>query len=524
MNTIPQDYPEALERKFALDDILTNLGKNDFTPFPFQADGVRWLSSARTNNKGFDAPPLVGIVGDEMGLGKTAQALLSIKLLVRDGKRFLILVPGSTAIQWQKNWDRWISDCEPDEFGDASLLRVTGTKQHIPRGTSVVMSHSLMARADIVKKLAELNFDGIIIDEIHKFGTINVPWGDSRRATPAQRTTHLWALRNLTESKFESARIGLTGTPTRNYAREAFNLAHFVDPARFRNFQDFANKYLSYDLKSLHNPRQFHDDFAPYYIRRTVAEVQKDLPPCRRTKLYTEISDPILKMAYNKELDLMSNFLTRGRVLRTHDEDAGPQSLLGYLIRLRHITGIAKAKEPAIIEPMLDYLHDDSNNDSDDNSGNKIVIGLHHQFVYERLAKSLGDIPQFTIRGGMSDQDKENTKLAFIEAKNPAVLLLSVLAGGEGIDGLQTCCRKAYVFERQWNGAAELQFEKRIVRTGQKYSTSIEYTIASGTIDEFFDDMVEQKRKITNNVEDVNWETDGTAMRQLAEKIVMHRL
>lgn len=492
---------------------------NDYTLFDFQADGVRWLQSPRDNGKGFSAPPLVGIIGDEMGLGKTAQALESIKPAVLQGKTFLILVPGSTAIQWQKNWDRWILDLEPDEFGCDGLYRVTGTKQLIPRRVSVVCSHALLARPEIVKTLAELNFDGIIIDEIHKFGTINIPWGDVRKAASSKRTTHLWALRNLTESKFEFARIGLSGTPTRNYAREAFNIAHFLDPARYRNFEEFARKYLTYDTKALHNPRQFHDDFAPYYLRRTVAEVQKDLPPCRRTKLYTEVTDPLLKMAYNKELDLMSNFLTRGHVVSSGEGSDGPGSLLGYLIKLRHITGIAKAKEPAIIEPIIDYLTEDN-----EQNGNKIVIGLHHEFVYDRLRKSLPDIPTFCIRGGMSDGEKEREKLRFIEAPNPAILLLSVLAGGEGVDGLQYAARKAYVFERQWNGAAELQFEKRIVRTGQKYSTSIEYTIAAGTIDEFFDEMVEMKRKITNNVEDANWETDGTAMRQLAEKVVMHRL
>lgn len=493
---------------------------NDYSLFHFQQEGVEWLTRSRTNGKGFTAPPLIGLLGDEMGLGKTAQALSAIMPLVQSGKRFILIVPGATIIQWQKNWDRWILDFKQDEFGTDGLFRIRSATARIPNGVSVVMSHAMMARPDIIRALAALNFDGLLIDEIHKFGSINVPWGNIRKAAPAKRTTHLWALRNLTESHFESARIGLSGTPVRNYAREAYNILHLLDPEKFRNFEDFARRYLSYDTKSLHNPRQFHDDIAPYYLRRTVSEVQKDLPACRRTKLYTEVTDPLIAMAYNKELNLMANFLENSHTVATYNEDGSerPQSLLGYLIRLRHITGIAKAKEPSIIEPIRDYL--DETDDNGHSLNNKVVIGIHHQFVYDRLRKSFPSYTIFLIKGGMNDSEKEHTKLSFINHKGPAILMLSIKAGGEGIDGLQLAACKSYVFERQWNAADEEQFVKRLHRTGQTRPVSCEWTMALGTVDEFFDEMVEQKRKISNDVENLNWEYDGTAMRQLAERCI----
>ena len=49
------------------------------------------------------------ILADEMGLGKTAIALESIKGEIKNGKRVLILAPGATLTQWQKQWNRWVS-------------------------------------------------------------------------------------------------------------------------------------------------------------------------------------------------------------------------------------------------------------------------------------------------------------------------------------------------------------------------------------------------------------------------------
>lgn len=513
---------------------------NDYNLWQFQAEGVAWLQSARDNGYGFSCPPNTGFLADEMGLGKTAQALSTIHSLIAQGKKILILVPGATIIQWQKNYDRWILDNEPDEFACDSLYALRTSKTKIPVGRTCICSHSIIAQHDFIEKLVNAKFDGIVIDEAHKFG-----------ATGTKRIKNLFALINLTEGHFEAARILLSGTPVRNYAKEIYNLAHILDPKKFRSREDFNRKYLTFDGKALYNPQQFHDDFAPYYLRRMAAQVQPDLPSIRRTKLYTEVSDPFLAKAYNKELDVMENFMNNGNRVDAF-------SLLGYLQRLRHITGMAKAAEPAIIEPIMEYL-------TEGEQKNKIVLGIHHHIVATRLrnselgrckcghkrmahfeildegkeiprAKCLAPncdcdhtryesaIPIFMIRGGMTDTEKEQVKQAFIASAPPSILLLSIKAAGEGIDGLQFAASKVVVFERQWNGADELQFEKRIHRSGQTKSCEAEYTIAQGTVDEFFDALIEEKREITTQVEDVNWETNPVFMKQLAERVIASRL
>lgn len=485
---------------------------NDYELYPFQREGVEWISSTRDNQYGFSAPPLTGLFGDEMGLGKTAQALRATFPLIKQGKRGIFLVPGATVVQWQKNYDRWVLDNEPDAFGADALMAVRGSAARIPRDSSIVMSHALLAKVDIVKKLGEANFDFIVIDEIHKLGSIDALGGINKRMK------HLNVLCNvLTASRFEDGRIALSGTPVRNYAREIYNAAHFLDPERFRNFPDFARKYLTYDRKALSNPHQFHDDFAPYYIRRTVSQVQRNLPEIRRTKLYTAITDPFVVAAYNHQLDLMSNLVKNGDKVLNRDN----MTLLAYLQKLRGLVGLAKAKERAILEPMRDYLETPK-----EDGGGSIVIGLHHHAVRDRLVKSFNRFPYMDLRGGMSDVEKEKAKLQYIEDSKSrnTICYLSIKAAAEGIDGLQFAARKAYVFERQWNGADELQFEKRLHRTGQTGMVEMEYTMAIGTVDEFYDELVENKRKITTQVEDANYETNPAFLKQLAERVIANPL
>jgi SNF2 family DNA or RNA helicase len=113
----------------------------------------------------------------------------------------------------------------------------------------------------------------------------------------------------------------------------------------------------------------------------------------------------------------------------------------------------------------------------------------------------------FIIRGGMSVEQKEREKKAFIECSAPAVCLLSTKAAGEAIDGLQFATSKMYVLEMQWNMAEIRQLEKRIHRTGQTKSCQIEYSVCIGTIDEFFWQMSKMKEKIATSVEDENFES-----------------
>lgn len=84
-------------------------------------------------------------------------------------------------------------------------------------------------------------------------------------------------------------------------------------------------------------------------------------------------------------------------------------------------------------------------------------------------------------------------------------------------------CSDAVLLERQWNPANEENYaEDRFHRFGQVNNVDITYMIASGTIDDFFTEVVEIKRSIftaTMDNKHIEW-NQQSLMKELAEILV----
>ena len=87
-------------------------------------------------------------------------------------------------------------------------------------------------------------------------------------------------------------------------------------------------------------------------------------------------------------------------------------------------------------------------------------------------------------------------------------------------------CSKAIIMERQWNPANEEQAEGRFKRIGQlAKNIKVTYPIVLGTIDEYFTELVEQKRamfKETMTGEEVQWDEQSNVVA-LADAIMSKR-
>ena len=107
---------------------------------------------------------------------------------------------------------------------------------------------------------------------------------------------------------------------------------------------------------------------------------------------------------------------------------------------------------------------------------------------------------------------------------NTPFIIGSTLAMGEGVDRLQEVCNDCIIAERQWNPANEEQAESRLIRIGQKkYFVNATYPIATDTIDEYFTDIIELKRrsmKETLDGKEASWE-EGSLMIALYEAILL---
>ncbi len=191
-------------------------------------------------------------------------------------------------------------------------------------------------------------------------------------------------------------------------------------------------------------------------------------------------------------------------------------SSIGELMLLRQICGMAKVQWTAdYAEAMLL-----------DSERAKLAIGIHHHAVRDALAFQLAHLGVLKLSGEDSASRKDYVMRTF-ETSPEQVLVINSLAGGVGMDFHY--CDNVLVLERQWSSADEEQFEFRFYNPDKSIknrSTNVEYVIAKGTIDEWFYDLVEGKRKIFGETLGTNWslQEDSTSFKELLEKTIANRL
>ena len=308
--------------------------------------------------------------------------------------------------------------------------------------------------------------------------------------------------------------IALSGTPIKNNALEYFPILNLLTPNLFPSMRYFEDNYVDYygwgnsvRAGGLRNPELFKTLTKDFIIRRLRDEVLPDLPKIQRDYKYYELSNEVRK-AYGKRVKDLEKFMDE-------TEDTGFEyytNLLAHLAKLRHITGIAKV-EP-VLEYGLDYL-------DQMNGSSKLVIFHHHIDVGDLLEIKLKESDHKIIR--MTSADDSQTRLDKIDKfrDHGNIFLIPTLAGGEGLN-LQFC-NHAVLMEREWNPANEEQAEGRFSRIGSEYSSvQVVYPVATGTIDEYFAELVEIKRSnVKSSLDGVNIDyNESDIMRELAEIVV----
>jgi SNF2 family DNA or RNA helicase len=84
------------------------------------------------------------------------------------------------------------------------------------------------------------------------------------------------------------------------------------------------------------------------------------------------------------------------------------------------------------------------------------------------------------------------------DGNGPSLFILSLKAGGTGLN----LTRASHVihFDRWWNPAVENQATDRAYRIGQTRNVQVHKFICAGTLEEKIDEMIEQKKEISEKV------------------------
>mgnify|MGYP001579714420 CR=1 FL=1 len=461
------------------------ISSDGFKPRQYQIDAIKFAENCNVRC----------IIADEQGLGKTIQALSLLRLHPEKLLPCVIVAPTTVKLQWMREIHRWCGN------GREFLTQViqSGKEKAAPGFKIYIVTYDLLKKEDMFT-LVEGQIKTIIIDECQR-----VKNHLSDRAKAVQRV-----------GKITPHIVAMSGTPIKNHAGEYFTVLNLVSPTQFPHHQRYIDHYCDaysngwgQKIGGLKNPEMFHEDTKDIIIRRTKADVLKDLPPLERKFYHVEL-DRNLNKAYAAALDELDELL-----YSDGNEFERSNATIAIMSKLRHITGISKVAE--CIEYVTEFLL---------SCDRKIVVFAHHIDVAQLLESQLntwckdgGLEPTCMMHSGLDG----NARFALIEkfkSSNSRIMIASTLAAGEGIN-LQFCS-DAIILERQWNPANEEQAEGRFHRFGQENNVSITYMIASGTIDEYFTELVEIKRSIVASTLDnktIEW-NQNSLMKDLAQMLL----
>ena len=448
-----------LEGNELMEDLTTRLDATfpeDLTFYPFQRVGVAFTELADGRC----------IIGDDMGVGKTIQAIGYMGLHI-DRWPALIVCPANVKYNWEKELLKWLPS--------ATVEVVKTGKQDIPDTNFVIINYDLMHKQE--GNLLTHGFQTIICDESHYL-----------KNKDAKRTQTTLAVAGLADSV-----LCLSGTAITSRPKEFFTTLNLIAPEQFPSFMRFARRYCDawhngygWDFNGSSNEAELNDRIRDFCIRRLKSEVLTELPDKTRTMFPVHLDDKAARIYAQTRLNWMGEY--ESRLDRNQPIESG--FVLQMLTEMRHQCGVLKI--PHALQWINEYVS---------TTGKPLVVFTHHKDVVKEIFETLKKTWRTSvISGDVAPIDRANIVDAFQNGEID-VLVATTIAAKEGIT--LTRADTTLFIEREWVPAWEEQAEDRVYRIGQE-SNAVQavYLSAMGTVDEHFDEVVEQKRKVVKAVLD----------------------
>lgn len=460
----------AHENSCKVDDYLRKMiedisnFKNDKTPLPtinanlrqYQEEGYRWLKNICKYNVG-------AILADDMGLGKTLEI---ITLIASDNtlKPNLIVCPKSLIFNWRNEFERFASEEKVVEIYGPKSQR-EGLINSIKENEKVnyITSYDSL-RNDIEAYKTKINI--MVIDEAQYIKNVN-----------AQKT--------LTVKQIEAVhKIALTGTPIENNIIDLWSIFDFIMPGYFESLEKFKSKYNA-------NEEFVHvvaKRIAPFVLRRTKANVLKDLPEKFERILTAEMGEEQRKV-YDAFRKKAKDAISTG--------SAKAFDMLPYLTRLRQICvdpsmfydgykgGSAKFDE--LSQLIDDYLKE----------GHRILIFSQFVKALDNIESKL-NLPCFKITGDVDSKKRHEICEKFNAGSKENIVLISLKAGGTGLN--LTGADVVIHLDPWWNVSAENQASDRSHRIGQTRNVEVIKLICEDSIEQRVIELQNKKKDLIDKM------------------------
>jgi hypothetical protein len=443
---------------------------------PYQTEGFHFLAYLATNHFG-------GILADDMGLGKTLQTLVWISWLHQTNGTTkgdtvspanplpsLVVCPKSVTDNWRAEAGRFTPGLKVKVWSGLALADLAG---HINDAQIHVINYAQLRLAD--EQLNPVRWLAVILDEGQFIKNPNSQTAQAARRLQAQH------------------RLILSGTPIENRLLDLWSLLNFAMPGVLGNRATFQRIY-----DATHDPlarQRLAARVRPFLLRRTKAQVAKDLPDRIEEDLYCEM-DGLQRTLYQAELKHARQMLLQ---VRTSSDLAAHQfNFLTSLLRLRQICCHPalvnsehrgeSTKVNALMEQLEPLMAE----------GHKVLVFSQFVGLLELLEPGLKarNWPFFVLTG--ATENRADRVEAFQSAEGGAIFLLSLKAGGFGLN--LTAASYVMLFDPWWNPAVENQAIDRTHRIGQNRTVIAYRLLVKDSIEEKVRLLQKQKKSLAEDI------------------------
>ena len=439
----------------------------------YQRRGLAWMQFLSRLGLG-------GCLADDMGLGKTATTLAH--LVERPGPH-LVVCPLSVVRNWQSESERFTPKLDVRvhhgptrrRAGDDELFSTDPTRE------LVITTYGLLPRD--VEHLSEFDWSTIVLDEAQMVKNPNTKAARAVRALPAEQ------------------KLALTGTPVENRLSELWSILDAVNPGLLGGQQSFRRRFGT--------PIERHRDEVaaaslrrltrPFVLRRTKAD----------KRLLPDLPDKIEQIAYAKLTREQATLYKQvvDQLLQDAEQASGMRRrgiVLAALMRLKQICNHPahalrdgsrlagrSGKLTRFDELLTDLL--------DREEGALVFTQFREmgELLKQHIADQFGITAPF-LHGGVSRRGRDRMVDAFQDGSGPPLLLVSLKAGGTGLN--LTAASQVIHYDRWWNPAVEDQATDRAWRIGQHQTVNVHKLVCEGTVEERIGEVIDDKRRLADAV------------------------
>jgi SNF2 family DNA or RNA helicase len=461
---------------------------------PYQEVGLRWLYLLARLGLG-------ACLADDMGLGKTIQVLALLLVRKRESETgtrrpSLLVAPASLLANWVDEIERFAPElsvlvAHPSAQPTAALKELT--PEQIAAVDLVITSYGTVAR---LPWLSSTTWDVLALDEAQAI-----------KNSAARQTRAVKQLR-------AHARFALTGTPIENRLGDLWSIFDFINPGLLgtaKEFTAYTKRLAERQAAGAANDNAapggvygpLRELVRPYILRRlkTDRSIITDLPEktelrafCSLSReqaaLYQQAVEEFKRKLQKREgkadgierRGIVLAFLTRFKQICNHPShwlgDGGwDADASGKYDRLRELCEVIAAKQEKVL--VFTQFRE--------------MTGPLNSFlasVFGRSGLVLSGETEVRRRQRLVDEFQNDEAIPYF--------VLSLRAGGTGLN--LTAASHVIHFDRWWNPAVENQATDRAFRLGQRKNVLVHKFICRGTVEEKIDELIESKRKLSDEL------------------------